>query len=293
MQAIGYFIALPFIYLIALLPFPLLYLLSDGVFILLYYVTGYRKQVVYNNLKRSFPKKSEQEILILRKKFYKYFCDFLLETLKGLTLSKKTVTERCKMDPASIELMDSYFKKGQSVILVLGHQGNWEWGGHAFSAQCRHQLNVIYHPLENPYFNRLIIRLRTRLGTGLIEMKNTFKEMIRLKDAITATAFIADQTPPPDNAFWLTFLNQDTPVFKGTEVIARKLNYPVIFISIRRQKRGYYSMHAELLCSEPAGLPETELTLLHSRRLEQEIENLPEIWLWSHRRWKHTRPQGA
>ncbi len=172
----------------------------------------------------------------------------------------------------------------------MGHMGNWEWAGNTFSLQCRHQLYVIYHPIGNKHFDGLMYRMRTRFGTKLIAMKNTFREMLGNKGGLNATAFIADQTPQPNNAHWMTFLNQDTPVFKGTEVIAKKLNIPVLYTSIDRTKRGYYKIHAEILVAEPANTAENEITELHTRRLEQDIIARPETWLWSHRRWKHKRP---
>jgi KDO2-lipid IV(A) lauroyltransferase len=171
----------------------------------------------------------------------------------------------------------------------MGHFGNWEWSGNAFSLTCRHQLYVIYHPLTNRYFDGLIYRMRTRFGTKLIAMRDTYKDMVRFKDEINATAFIADQTPSPDSAYWTTFLNQDTPVFRGTEKIARKVNYPVIYSSVKRVKRGYYEIHAEVLFDDPRSTSDGEISEAHTRKLEKEIREQPEIWLWSHRRWKHRR----
>lgn len=172
----------------------------------------------------------------------------------------------------------------------MGHLGSWELGGGYFSQLPLHQLYVIYHPLANKYYDRLFYRMRTRLGTKLYPMKGTFRGMIKNRKEVTATAFIADQTPSPGNAHWMTFMNQDTAVFKGTETIARKLDYPVIYMSVIRENRGQYKLHSELLAEHPQELSENELTELHTRRLEQDIINYPETWLWSHRRWKHKRP---
>ncbi len=148
---------------------------------------------------------------------------------------------------------------------------------------------MIYHPLSNPYFNGLVTRMRTRFGTRLIPMKNTFRDMVRMKEEVTATAFIADQSPSPENAYWTTFLNQETPVFRGTEVIARKLNYPVVFIHVKKTGRGYYELSAEMLCEDPSSTADGELSEMHTKKLESEIRKQPETWLWSHRRWKHQR----
>src|ERR1039458_7796458 len=154
MQAIGFYFALPFIYLLSILPFPVLYLLSDFVFILIYYVFGYRRKVVTENLRNSFPEKSEKEISELEKRFYRYLCDLLLETFKTLSISKASMLKHCSMNENSKKLFQKYSDEKKSIILVLGHLGNWEWGGNLFSIECKQQLYVLYHPLENKYFNK-------------------------------------------------------------------------------------------------------------------------------------------
>lgn len=171
----------------------------------------------------------------------------------------------------------------------MGHKGNWEWAGNSFSLAGKHHLYVIYHPLSNRYFDRLMYRMRTRFGTGLIAMKDTFKEMVRNREELNATAFIADQTPSPARAHWMQFLNQDTPVFLGVEKIAEKMEYPVVYVSVERLKRGYYQVYAHLLASPPYTAVQGTITELHTRQLEADIIRQPETWLWSHRRWKHTR----
>ena len=172
----------------------------------------------------------------------------------------------------------------------MGHLGNWEWAGNTFSSVCKQQLYVIYHPLSNKQFNALIYNMRSRFGTKLIAMRETFREMAANREIVSATAFIADQTPSREGAYWTTFLNQDTPVFTGTERIARKLNYPIVYAAIKRLKRGYYEMHAEVLCETPKDTLDGEISELHTKRLEKDIIAQPEVWLWSHRRWKHKRP---
>lgn len=289
MGAIGYYIALPFIYGIALLPFPLLYLLSDGLYLLLYRVLGYRKGVVLTNLRNSFPEKSEAEIKAIASRFYRWFCDLTLETLKTLTISPKTLRERVSFE--GVEVLEEYARRKQSIVLVLGHFGNWELAGARYSQEKSiPQLIVIYHPLQNTYFDRLVHRMRTRHGTQLYTMRETSKSMLRDRHLLTATAFIADQTPAPERAYWMTFLNQDTPVFQGTEALSKKLGYPVVYISITRPKRGFYHMVAETLVEDPKATAVGETTVTHTRRLERDICTHPELWLWTHRRWKHKRP---
>lgn len=289
MGAILNYLVLPFFYLISYLPFRILYLLSDVMFLLVYRVIGYRKKVVTANLERSFPDKSLNEISDIRRNFYRYFCDLSLEILKTLTISPSALTKRFTCGDMSA--FERFYESKQSVIIVLGHLGNWELCGAYFSQLPLHQLYVLYHPLTNKHYDRLLFRMRTRLGVRLYPMKSAFRGMVKDKKKLTATAFIADQSPSPTNAHWMTFLNQDTAVFKGTETIARKLNYPVIYLSVIRVRRGHYKISSELLTEHPRELPENSLTELHTKRLEKDIIANPETWLWSHRRWKHKRPE--
>jgi len=290
LKAVIYYITLPFLYLLSVLPFPLLYALSDFFCFVLYRLIGYRKGLVLQNLRNSFPEKSEAEIHRIAGKFYKHLCDLFLETFKTLTISKTSMLKHCYFHPDAKALFNKFAAEGKSVILVMGHQGNWEWAGNTFSAEINSQLYVIYHPLANKYLNGLMYRMRTRFKTKLIAMRDTFKEMVELRKEITTTAFIADQTPSNvSNAHWMTFLNQDTPVFLGTERIARKMDFPVIYAFVKKVKRGVYEINAELLVEHPATTADGEITELHTRRLEQDIIAQPETWLWSHRRWKRKR----
>ena len=284
-----YWLALPFIYLVSLLPFPILYLLSDGVYLLLYYVAGYRKKVVVQNLRNAFPDKTEADIKKISKEFYRYFCDLFLETFKTLTISKRAMVKHCSFHPDTVALFTKLAAENKSAILVMGHKGNWEWAGNTFSILCPQQLYVIYHPLANKHFNGLVYNMRTRFGTKLIAMQDTFRDMVTHRNEVNATAFIADQTPQPQNAHWMTFLHQDTPVFKGTEKIAQKMNNPVVYVTVQRIKRGYYTVLAEMLVEKPAGTADGTITELHTRKLEKDIMDQPATWLWSHRRWKHKR----
>lgn len=243
------------------------------------------------NLRNAFPEKTDKEINAICKAFYHCFCDLVLEMFKVLTISKESIIKRCKFDPESFAIFSKFANEGKSVILVMGHTGNWEWAGHPFTLLCRQQLYVLYHPARNKYFNGLMLRMRTRFGTRMIAMKTAYKEMLAHKNELTTTVFIADQTPQPDHAYWTTFLNQDTPIFKGTEIIAKKLNLPVVYASVKKIKRGYYEMFAKILTENPAATADGEISEMHTKMLEKDIIDQPETWLWSHRRWKHKRPQ--
>jgi len=287
MQALLFYLFLPVFYFISLLPYKLLYALSDMVYLVVYKLIGYRKNVVTANLKNAFPHKSNLQIQELAKQYYKYLCDLTLETFKTLTFTKEQALNAFSYDDETINLINSFAKNAQSTIFVIGHHGNWEWSGNPLGILFKGQVYVIYHKLSNPYFNKLMCSMRTRFGVKLIEMNDTVKAMLKNRDHISATGFIADQTPQPQNAHWMWFLNQPTPVFRGTEVIAKKFNYPVIYFTIKRIKRGKYTCIGRLICAEPKNTPDGEITETHMRLLEQDILAQPEIWLWSHKRWKH------
>jgi Kdo2-lipid IVA lauroyltransferase/acyltransferase len=283
-----YYLALPFIYFISLLPFRALYAISDFMYFMVFHVFGYRRKVVEQNLRNSFPEKSEEEIIQLSKKYFRYMCDLILESLKKLTINQKEALEHCSF--VNTDIFKKLYAENRSCILMMGHYGNWEWAGSTFSLSNEHQLYVVYKPLSNGRFESLMCKTRTMFGTKLIKMENTLRDMISNKNNCAAYAFIADQTPSPQHAYWTPFLNQDTPLFTGAEKIARKLNFPLVFVNIVRVKRGYYKIDAEMLCEEPKNTKDNEITEAYIRRLEKEIIKMPEIWLWSHRRWKHKRP---
>jgi Kdo2-lipid IVA lauroyltransferase/acyltransferase len=290
MKGLIYYGTLPFIYLLSILPFPILYRVSDLFYFVLYYIFGYRKKVALQNLRNSFPEQSDAEIKRLCKDYYHYLCDLFLESFKTLTISRASMLKRCTMSPEAKAIFDRYHQEGKSIMLVMGHYGNWEWAGNTYSLTCKQKLFVVYHPFGNKYFSRLMYRMRTRFGTGLIAMRDTYKDMVRNKTMISTTAFIADQTPSPESAFWTTFLNQDTPVFQGTEKIAKKMGYPIVYITIKRLKRGYYTILAEVLTEDAKNTTDGQISELHTARLEKDIREQPAIWLWTHRRWKHKRP---
>jgi KDO2-lipid IV(A) lauroyltransferase len=281
-----YLLAAP-VYLLSMLPPAVQYALSDLAAFLLYRVAGYRKKVVMTNLKNAFPEKPETELRSIAGRYYHFMTDTFIETFRLLTISTAELAKRVRF--ANMEVVTEQTSKGRSIIFVMGHYGNWEWCAPAFQATGIAQLDVLYHPLRNPSFNRLTNTLRTRTGVHAIPMRNALREMVARKNILTATAFIADQAPQPEISQWVTFLNQDTPVFTGTEKIAKKLNLPVVFASVRKVKRGYYDVHFTLVTDSPVQTVEGWITSEHTRLLEAEIRHMPETWLWSHKRWKHKR----
>lgn len=244
-------------------------------------------------MKNSFPKKSEEEILKIAQAFYKNFCDLIVEVLKSVSISEKQLRNRCSIDQESLELMDHYAAKGQSVILAMAHQGNWEWAVNALTIMLnKHKVFGIYRPLHNKGFDKIVVDLRMKFQLKLITDNEVPGVMMKNKrdHILSATVFLTDQSPSGKNMYWTTFLNQDTPVFLGIERFSRKLNYPVVFFSVNKLRRGYYSMHLESLIDNPSSLiEEGAITELHTRAIEKSVAAQPETWLWTHRRWKRKR----
>ena len=286
MQAIVYYLIYPFIYLIACLPLGALYKVSDILYHLLR-LTGYRKEIVLQNLLNSFPGKDAAEIETLSRSYYRYLCDLILETLKTLTMTEAEARSSCVFHKA--EWLEKLYKEKQSIIMVLGHYGNWEWAGPSFTLNTPYQLVVIYRPLTNTYFDKMMVRTRTKFGTLITPVNQTLRDMVAHRVDVRATTFIADQAAPQDKAYWTTFLNQETGVFTGPEKLAVKFNYPVVYINVKRARRGLYDVSLELLFANPRETKEGEISEAFMRRLEREILLDPTVWLWSHRRWKHAR----
>jgi Kdo2-lipid IVA lauroyltransferase/acyltransferase len=287
MQALSFYLVYPLIYLTASLPFSILYKVSD----LLYYLlrlSGYRKKVVLQNLRNSFPEKSESEIDELCQSYFRYLCDLIMEVLKTIRMTEQEAKEHCVFHSAP--WLDKLHEEEKSILVVMGHYGNWEWAGPSFTLNTPYQLVVIYRPLSNIYFERMMSRTRTKFGTRITPAAQTLRDMVANRSQVTATAFIADQTATAANAYWTTFLNQDTAVFTGPEKLAVKFNYPVVFMNLKRTRRGYYEIFPELLFSDSKSTSPDEISEAFTKRLEKEIINDPAVWLWSHKRWKHRRP---
>lgn len=282
---------LPPLYFISILPFWLLRLKARGLYVLVYYLVGYRKKVVIQNLKNSFPEKSETEIKKISKDFYKHFCDVIFEIVKLLTISEKSFKKHFVFTPKAIEIIENFEKKKQSWIGVMGHCGNWEWGAIAHQFYFKQLITGVYHPLSNKSFDTFMLNLRGRKGGNIVAMKNLYRELLSLKqkNIPTCVGLIADQAPPPESAYWTTFLNQDTPVFNGAEKLAKKFNYPVVFVPVIKKKRSFYEMDAVVITENPNELAEGVISELHAKALEKNILQQPYIWLWTHKRWKHKR----
>lgn len=272
-----------------MLPFRVLYALSDFFYLIVYYVGGYRKKVVRENLKNSFPKKSEAERLDIEKKFYRHFCDLIFEGLKLYSISSQEIDKR--MQFIGGEAVLAHYAEERSVFLLSSHYGNWEWTS-SFSKFLPEDKPVyqVYRKQKSAISDRIIDKLRRRFGAENIEMKSLYRSLIQMRASGKLGMFgmISDQSPRRDSIhYWTDFLNQTTAVIDGTEQIARKFNYPVYYSVINKVKRGYYTCTFTPISTQPQATQEHEITEKYVRMLENTIRREPEFWLWSHKRWKH------
>ena len=280
-------------YLISLLPLRVLYVISDGLFYLIYYVVRYRRPLVRRNLTDSFPDKTVKEIIRIENDFYSWFCDYIVETIKLFSMGGRQMKKRMRFE--GLEQVRETLKSGRSCALYLGHYCNWEWvTSLPLSIGCDAVCAQIYHVLENPMFDKLFYRLRGRMGAISIPMAETLRYIVKYRNEgkPVIIGFIADQTPFWNNIhYWTDFLNHDTPVLTGTERIARKYNLKTYYLDVRRERRGRYVAEFKLMSDAPQELSEYGLTELYWRELEATIRRLPHLWLWTHNRWKRTRKE--
>jgi KDO2-lipid IV(A) lauroyltransferase len=286
MNAIIFYVVRPVVMLVASLPFRALYVVSD-IMSLVFRAIGYRRKVILNNLRSSFPEKSDAEIRAIATSYYRHMCDVIVESLKAMKMDEAETRKHAIMKQH--DWLNRLYNENRSIILVTGHFGNWEWASSCFILNTPYDLAVIYRPLSNAYFDKLVARMRSRFGIKIIAEGRTLREMAAARKSVTATAFVADQSAPRD-AYWTTFLNQDTSIYMGPEKLAKKFNFPVVFVNMHKIRRGYYELIAELLCENPAGTEDGAISEMFARRLEKDIVGNPVTWLWSHKRWKHTRP---
>jgi KDO2-lipid IV(A) lauroyltransferase len=274
---------------ISYLPFRVLYWLADFVYILAYYVVGYRKKIVRKNLNNSFPELSEKEIKKIEKGFYKHFADFLVESVKSLTISNKEIIRRCAI--LNPEVPNAYFDQGRSVMVLCGHYNNWEYYAVGLAQQMKHKVFAAYQPLKNEFFNEVLLKSRQRFGINMMSMKEVPRKLVKTPKVPTISIMVNDQSPhAPKKAYWNTFLNQPTGWMTGTERLASKLDQVVLFGCIRKRKRGFYEVSFYPITEKPKEVNEGFVLDQHTKYLEMVIAENPEYWLWSHRRWKHEKP---
>ncbi len=278
---------------ISYLPFWILFGISDVLYLFLRFVIKYRKKVISENLTNAFPEKTELEIKNITNKFYRHFCDVFVETIKSHSISTKQMSKRMKFK--NIELLNEYFDNGRSIVLLGMHYNNWEWNS-VLSLKSKHNVTVIYNPMRgNKSFDNFMFKLRTRWGCTFVPVHKSRRIVFEIAKAETPVilALGADQTAPPSSKFWTTFLNREAPFFSGPEKIASHSNLPVFFHYMRKVKRGMYEVDFIPLFENPKEVEPNEILLSYIRIMEELIAKEPAYYLWSHRRWKHTRPEGT
>lgn len=290
-KSIGYRVLYAIAYLHALLPFSVLYILSDVLYVFAYHMIRYRRPMVRKNLENAFPAKSEKEITKIEKKFYHHLCDYFVETLKTLRLTDKEVRKRMKFE--NPEIINRLTKNGNSCLLSLGHYGNWEWVP-SIGLYLEHgvEQGLIYKQLHSQAFDQLFLRIRSRFSPRPIEMRSAFRKMIKSRNdgKTMVIGFLTDQRPPQNmEHYWTRFLNQETLVQTGMERIAKQLAFSVVYLDIEKVKRGHYVGKFFVVTPDASQEPEFAVMERYMRKLEETVLHEPAYYLWSHNRWKFKR----
>ena len=278
--------------IISVLPFWMIYGIADFFYLVVRYAVGYRKKVILDNLRHSFPEKGEQEIRKIMNRYYRHFCDFSLETIKLHSMSEKQMDKRLKV--TGLDLAQQYAAEGRSIMLLGFHYNNWEWCS-SIQTKSAHKLLMIVNPIRgNMAFEKYIEYSRSKWGGESVPVHKSARTAIEyVRRGEPAVLWLAaDQTPPANSPFWTLFLNREAPFFTGPEKIAIKTNQPIFFLHLKKLKRGHYEAHFTQLIDDPSKVESKDILLTYIRKMEEVIRETPEYYLWSHRRWKHTRPEG-
>lgn len=287
MQFLAYVIIYPFLWIISILPFRLLYVFSDCLFVFVYYIIGYRKKVVKANLKLVFPEKPEKEIQSIAKKFYHHLCDMIVESIKSLTISEATMNKRFTF--TNVDELKKYEKQHKSVVLMSSHYANFEWS-FILQRYINFKGYAIYKRLANKYFDKLIKKIRAKYNSHLITNKESIKVLLKAKQKgeLTINGFVADQSPKINKAYhWNNFLGIKVPIHTGAEMLAKRLNMTVVFMDIQKIKRGYYNAKFTTIAENPQEFENYQITDEFIKLAEKQIYDAPEYYLWTHKRWKH------
>ena len=289
MQLLAFVLIYPLLWFVSILPFRLLYAVSDVLYVVLYHIVGYRKQTVQENLKLVFPDKSEAERQLITKRFYHHLCDMILEAIKSMSISVEDMKARFKF--TNIELIKEFEKQNKSIVLMCAHYGSWEW---IFIIQTYVKFRgyAVYKRLNNRYFDKLVRGIRARYNSYLVTTKETIPTLIKnkKKGVLTMNGFVSDQTPKKGKAYhWNTFMGIEVPIHTGAEMLAKKLDMPVIFFSVKRIKRGFYETTFQTLAEQPNEYKNYAITDQFLKLVEQQIHEEPQYYLWTHKRWKHRK----
>ncbi len=276
---------------ISRLPFFVIYRISDVLFFLLQYVIKYRRNVILGNLQHAFPEKSVQEINSIARKFYRHLCDLMLETVKMHGMSKSQISKHIKFE--GVEAFEQHYNNNRSMIVLGMHHNNWEWGS-AFQLEINHQIISLYNPVRgNRAMEKFILDSREKWGVKCVPVHKSARKVLEFSKLGKPTVLWlgADQSPPATSKFWTIFLNREAPFFSGPEKVAAKTNQPVFFHHTKKVGRGKYTVLLTPLVEQPAEVEPKEILLKYIRKMEEVIQDEPEYYLWSHRRWKHNRPE--
>lgn len=287
MQLLIFLLIYPILLFISILPFRILYTLSDISYIVVYHVFGYRKKVVRENLALVLPHLSDEERLIIEKKSYKHLCDMFLEMIKTMTISEQEIDKRFVFK--NLEVCKIAESEGKSIALLCGHYASYEWAV-SLNRKISFKGFAIYKPINNKYFDRLVQKIRSKFNANLISIKET-KEVIEsnyLNNVKSLYGFASDQSPQlKPKMHWSTFMGIEVPVYTGAEMLSKKFDMNLLFLNIKKVKRGFYEAELEVLSKNAKEVPDYEITDLFLRKVEQQILEAPEFYLWTHKRWKH------
>lgn len=288
MKYFGYILIRLGVILFSIIPFWLMYCISDILYFLLRHIIGYRRKVVKSNLERVFPEKNQNEIESLISQFYKNLCDILLEGIKGLTMSEKEFRKRYPFE--NTQIADHFHQIGRNTILTGAHITNWEWMVISVNLWFDAQLVGIYKPISNPFVEAFLNKKRAKFGLELASPKETRLALSETSEKAKMFILLADQSPSNmKSAQWLPFFGIETAWLHGVDSIAREYDYPVFYYNIRRIKRGYYQIKLEPLCINPKQTNSPEITEMYIHHISKELLQQPSNWLWSHKRWKHSK----
>ena len=291
MQRLGFHIVRLWMQFQSVHPYWLLYLKSDCYYFLVYHIARYRRKVVRDNLLHSFPEKGEKEIKTIERHFYRNLCDMFVEAPKMLRMKPNGYKYRIAY--TNLELVTQLYERKKNIFYAIPHSGNWEWFGKMMCDLTPHNCLAVYKRVKNPVFERLMLYLRTYgCNLEMVESNSVLRRLVQLRDSQNAVLMMADQTSfGHESDYWTTFLHQDTCWFTGIERIAKKLDYAVVFVSMVRKGRGRFEVTFETVCDNPKEAAEGQIMEQYVRCVERFINENPDNWLWSHRRWKHHRPQ--
>ena len=289
MQLLLFILVYPIIWLISILPFRLLYLFSDFVCFLVYRVFGYRKKVVRENIAMALPHLTVKERLNIEKKFYSHMCDMFLEMIKTMNISQKEMEKRFVF--TNLDLYRDLEKKGKSIALLCAHYASYEWAV-SMNYHIAFEGYGIYKKINNKYFDKLIKDIRSKFNATLLNTRETIPTIERnyKTNHMSVYGLASDQSPQASKAFhWALFMGIETPVHTGAEMLAKRFDMNVIFLRNKKVKRGYYEATFELMADNPKDVPNYEISEDFLRRVEKQIHEAPEFYLWTHKRWKHKR----